>query len=210
MSSQCTSLHSALASIRCDSHVACTSVLTCAQPPNPICSLGARCVRSAATITCHSCDNIEGGCSRYCQNCFNAYHPWYRSTHRWSRLGDVQGVTNELLGHVHRADIERNIADLQGLLKITSVWQRGLDTQNLDTKVRSCPVPLPIKGKSSPSPKWRCFEKYAPFTVSPIQKCGCTLLTRASLNTCSQGDDLIKEAARDASRIRVKIRYLVR
>lgn len=105
------------------------------QPATATCSIGVRCGHSQALIVCHSCARFEGGRTHYCRNCFKAYHPWYRVAHKWSPLEDAESIKEELDRHAYTASLERDVADIRGLLAITASWTGELDTQDVDTKV---------------------------------------------------------------------------
>ncbi|CAN0455364.1 unnamed protein product, partial [Scytosiphon promiscuus] len=81
---------------------------------------------------CFSCSRFQGDGGKYCSDCFEAYHPFYRVKHKWARLGDLDQ-------QAYRASLERNIADIRGLLDAASGWEGELLTQDADTKVNSLP-----------------------------------------------------------------------
>ncbi|CAN0295368.1 unnamed protein product [Pylaiella littoralis] len=96
----------------------------------PARSLRASCVRCGdleAATRCFSCSRFQGtGRGKYCKDCFEACHPFYRVRHKWVRLEDVDQQN-------YRASLERNIADIQGLLHSASNWGIELYTQDADT-----------------------------------------------------------------------------
>ncbi|CAM9949668.1 unnamed protein product [Ascophyllum nodosum] len=106
-----------------------------ARPSRASCSLGVRCGNSLAVIFCHNCARFDGGCGRFCKSCFQVYHPWYRMAHKWSPIGlHPDEPSEELHRQAYRANVGRNIADIQELLQKTSMWKNELRVQDADTK----------------------------------------------------------------------------
>ena len=94
-----------------------------------------RCGNSLAVIFCHNCARFDGGCGRFCKSCFQVYHPWYRMAHKWSPIGlHPDEPSEELHRQAYRANVGRNIADIQELLQKTSMWKNELRVQDADTK----------------------------------------------------------------------------
>lgn len=91
-----------------------------------------RCSNSEAEVDCFSCSRFYGaGGGKFCGRCFETCHPFYRVKHKWALLEDVDQQT-------YRTSLERNIADIRGLLDVASTWEKELYTQDNDTKVGQC------------------------------------------------------------------------
>lgn len=88
-----------------------------------------RCRNAEAVVICFSCSRFYGvGGGKFCMCCFQACHPFYRVKHKWARLENMDQ-------QAYRSSIERNIADIRGLLHVASNWGYELRTQDSDTKV---------------------------------------------------------------------------
>lgn len=74
----------------------------------------------------------------FCNDCFKAYHPRYRVAHKWSFLEQISNhPTQELGRQAYRANLERNIARVSGLLRATSLLRNEVMTLgDGDTKVK--------------------------------------------------------------------------
>lgn len=117
--------------------------LLCLQPARFACSSGRRCGEPAVVI-CFSCVRFDVGRGHYCRSCFDIYHPWYRVAHKWVPVEDAEGARKQMEQQAYRTTIERTVADLRILLRITSSWVGELESQDADTKVRRracCSVP---------------------------------------------------------------------
>ncbi|CAM9215672.1 unnamed protein product [Ectocarpus sp. 8 AP-2014] len=97
-------------------------------PPRPARDSCARCGNAPASVVCFSCSRFQGAATgSYCCDCFKKCHPFYRVKHKWARLADVDQQS-------YRATLERNIADIRGLLEHASEWGSELCMQDTDTK----------------------------------------------------------------------------
>lgn len=55
--------------------------------------------------------------------------------HKWARVEDADDTEKAMELQAHRATLERNVADIRGLMQMTSSWWGELDIQDADTKV---------------------------------------------------------------------------
>lgn len=127
----------------------------------------------------------------------------------WSWLEDTADNKEELDHQAFRTTLERSVADVRGLLQRTSCWRKELDAQDADTKViRVCdmfcfaqlpPVVALVDEVSSCQPTSHRLDLF----------CAVTPGFPHGIAVPPQGDDLIKEAARHATRVGVKIRYVL-
>lgn len=89
----------------------------------------ARCGNAEAAVVCYSCSRFYGtGGGKFCLYCFQECHPFYRVKHKWARLENMDQ-------QAYRTSVERNIADIRGLIHVASNWGGELCTQGADTKV---------------------------------------------------------------------------
>ncbi|CAN0462321.1 unnamed protein product, partial [Laminaria digitata] len=95
------------------------------------CSSGRRCGQPAVVV-CFSCVRFDEGRGHYCRNCFDIYHPWYRVAHNWAPVEDAEGAREQMDQQAYRTTIERTVADLRGLLQVTSSWVGELECQDAD------------------------------------------------------------------------------
>lgn len=88
-----------------------------------------RCGNAEAAVVCFSCSRFHGaGGGNFCRCCFQACHPFYRVKHKWAWLENMKQ-------QAYRASVQRSIADIRGLLHVTSSWGGELQIQDADTKV---------------------------------------------------------------------------
>ena len=83
------------------------------------CSLSLRCTGARATKRCYTCVEYNPQTDgNYCNECFDATHPWYRVKHNWAPLALSDDPRSKWVGDIQKADIERKMEELGALLAL--------------------------------------------------------------------------------------------